>query len=171
MPLKHIFAEDFVTCGRLGKTRGNEGHLKAYFDISAPVPENGDFLFLRIQGLPVPYRIRDIMDKGELALCFSGVDTPEKASALVNAEILQAQIQEDTDRSEFTKELVGFSLWNEQQHIGSVAELREYPGQWMLIVASLDGEKLLVPLVQDWVESVDLDNQEIHMTIPDGLLS
>lgn len=170
MPLKHIFAEDFISSGRLGTTWGNNGHLKSYFDHSSrPVP--GDFLFLKIQGLPVPFQVEDVGDRGDLTVSFSGLDTPEKASFLVNSEILEEKKKSVLELGDLTKEVVGFSIFNEDELIGTVVEMREYPGQWMLVVNTLAKEEALIPLVENWIYSWDTESKELYMTLPDGLLS
>ncbi|HKK89484.1 MAG TPA: hypothetical protein VJ917_11605 [Saprospiraceae bacterium] len=173
MRLKHIFAEDFIPIGRLGKTRGNEGHLKAYFNESFTVPVKGDYLFLSMKGLPVPFRVEDASEKGEFILRFHEFDTPQKAAIFVNAEILQARVKVKDPRSKetLTQAFEEFSLWNNNVQIGIIHEVREYPGQWMLIVKNAEKEELLIPLVEDWIQSVDLESKELHMTLPDGLLS
>lgn len=171
MRLKHIFAEDFISCGRLGKTRGNEGHLKAYFDEAFSPPEKGDFLFLSMKGLPVPFLVEDTMEKGEFIIRFHELDTPQKAAVLVNAEILQARVQDAGNEENSTQEFEGFSLWVQKVQIGVIAEVREYPGQWMLIVNSAERGELLIPLVEDWIQAIDMDSKELHMTLPEGLLS
>ena len=168
---KHIFAEDFIPCGRLGKTRGNEGHLKAYFEETFSPPEKGDFIFLSLNGLPVPFQVEDTEEKGDFILRFHDLDTPQKAAVLVNAEILQARKHDAGSEENATQEFEGFSLWDHKVQIGVITEVREYPGQWMLIVNDATRGELLIPLVEDWIQSIDLKSKELHMTLPKGLLS
>jgi 16S rRNA processing protein RimM len=171
MQPKHILAEDFVPCGRLGKTTGNQGYLKAFFDPSCPIPQKGDFIFLKVHGLPVPFEVTFVGEKGDFLIGFQGLDTPEKASIFVNTEILIEKRLAELNHSEIPKDLVGFSLWEGEYFLGIIIEIKDFPGQLMLIVQGASEEEILVPLVEEWIHSLDLESRKLHMTLPDGLLS
>ena len=55
--------------------------------------------------------------------------------------------------------------------IGTVSEIRENPGQLLLVVKRAEGSgSVLIPLVDEFVESIDEDARVLGMALPEGLL-
>jgi 16S rRNA processing protein RimM len=65
--------------------------------------------------------------------------------------------------------LLGFTLFNEGENLGPIEEVIEQPHQVLLRI-SLDGKEALIPLHDETLESIDRKKQEVHVTLPDGLL-
>ena len=55
--------------------------------------------------------------------------------------------------------------------LGAVSAIEEMPGQTMLEVAAVDGDRtILIPLVDEFVVSMDEDARLIEVDVPSGLL-
>lgn len=54
--------------------------------------------------------------------------------------------------------------------IGSVSRIEENPAHPLLVVTTVEDTEVLVPLVDDFLESVDESAREVHVSLPEGLL-
>ena len=66
--------------------------------------------------------------------------------------------------------LVGWAVRDAREGLlGTVAGIEEKPAQSLLSVACPDGATLLIPLVDEFIASIDEDAREITMELPVGL--
>jgi 16S rRNA processing protein RimM len=105
--------------------------------------------------------------KGRLLLRLAGVETAEDALALTGA-VFQAQ----RDRLQlepgehFDADLVGCELFDSAGvSIGLVSAVEHYPASDMLIV---DGK--MIPMVREFIRTVDTARRRIEVELPEGLL-
>ena len=54
--------------------------------------------------------------------------------------------------------------------LGKVKEVNDATANVLLVVDTPDGDELLVPFVDEFVEEIDQDNKRIVVSLPEGLL-
>ena len=107
-----------------------------------------------------------------LVLKLEGVDDANAASAW-RGRVLEAERTElpALEAGEWwNDELIGLRLLVDGNDVGTVQGLVPTPGQQLLEVERADGEEALIPLVGEWVESLDVSAGELRMQLPAGLL-
>ena len=111
-----IKQDEVYRIGRLGKVHGVKGELTFQVEDDAFDRVEADYLVLDMDGILVPffmeaYRFRS----SESALVtFEGVDTAEKAQALVGREVVFPRaLSDSSDDSASWYEILGFSVIDE----------------------------------------------------------
>ena len=166
----------WIDVADLAKSKNVDGRFDAVAAAGLPfVLEEGDEVALVPPQLDVPRNVvvesvKPISDDSA-EIRFQGVDDADVAQQLVGMHCL---IKRDLlDEGVFES---APALWQEwpviDRHagqIGVVCGIIENPGQDLLEVER-DGGTVLVPLVDEIVESVDVDAGCIYVNLPNGLL-
>lgn len=162
-----------ILLGKIIKISGYEGavavKLEKIFTESIPQMES---VFLEIEGRPVPFFISGSEYSGAdiLKLWFEGYDSDGKISEfagcrifLTSAVILNAPAENDQN-------LTGYKvLMQDNKLIGSISDVLQNNGQWLLDVKSIDNKEILIPFHQDFIISIDNRKKVVIMNLPDGL--
>lgn len=111
---------------------------------------------------------------GRLLLTFAGFDDRTAVEELRN-QILSVDRPDDEqpeDPEEFyDSALVDCSVVNDDgDPIGMVTEVAHLPAHDMLVIRTEDDREVLVPFVEDFVPSIDVEHKRIVITPPEGLL-
>jgi len=99
-----------------------------------------------------------------------GIDTKEAAHRIANRPVWL--VNDDFRRlagKTSAISLLGFTLYNGKDNLGPIEEVIEQPHQLLLRI-TLDGKEALIPLHEDTLDKIDRKKQEVHVTLPDGLL-
>lgn len=169
---------EFEHVGRVGKSRGVNGGVKfvGNTEVFAYLLQQG-FVFIKMKdGSPVPFQIVGAEEKGDYILYLKNVDKPETAKELTGNDILVEQDKYERElapRLDKLKRaetpyalLVGLLLKDETSNFQSIIEdIEKYPQQEMLVLES--GH--LVPLNEEFIQSIDEKAGMIVMELPHGL--
>ncbi len=180
---KRIELKDLRNVGRLGRTHGINGgvvlqwHSPFFFD-SVDLSDS-PFLFLLIDGLPVPFRVTEMEERadGKTVVVFAQLqDVPQP----VSLQGLEVYAHVDIVDEELVVEglcgtydaLVGLTLRSEEGTIvGVICGVEEYSTNVVMDVEREDGTAVLIPLAEDLVVSLPSEElPELVMRIPEGLL-
>lgn len=162
-----------IPVAKILKTHGIKGELNVELTDEAEPDEDfrsGAVVILELDGLDVPFFVGSVRPRGadSLLLTLDDVDSEREAASLVGKTIY---IYADLDNSEemTAGDLIGFSLVavDESEPIGTVEALTELtPGAWYFV---LDGGRL-IPVVDEFILSVDSERREVMVELPEGLL-
>lgn len=158
--------------GYLKKTNGISGELTLNtndgFGESDVMP---DFLFLEIEGLPVPFKIESFRWRADetCVLKFRYVDSKEEAQKYTGCRVLsevEMQAGDDGFNPFFMK---GYALFDQNKHeIGQIEMINDYGGNLVLSVNHQNAE-VLVPFHADLLLSVDQEAKRVVLNIASGL--
>lgn len=164
---------EYVNIGRLVASFGLAGELILKHALGKTQLKNVEALFVEERkGSYLPYFITAVKVKNseELYLKLEGVDTKEAAQRLTtkNVWLLQDDFKKVvSSRSPIA--LLGYLVINDGEPVGPVEEVIEQPHQVLLRV-SFHGNEALLPLHNEILHHIDRDRQEVHVTLPEGLL-
>lgn len=168
--------EEVYKIGTITKTHGVNGELNMSFTDDVFDREDADYVVLKIDGILVPFFLEEYRFRSDnVALVkLEGIDTQQAAAKLCGTDVyfpkaLTSQVQE----GEYTwSYFTGFSLVDSQA--GKVGEITAVDDSTMNIlfeVATPQGDNLLIPAGEDWIDDIDHKERVIYMTLPQGLLS
>ena len=132
-----------------------------------------------MQALGAHGRRRDLVledhwfHKGQVILKFAGVDSISQAEELIGLEIQipATERAELDDGSFYVSDLAGCTLYNAGSAIGQVADVQFGSGEApLLVVRDAGGQEFLVPFAQEYIVETALDQKQILMKLPPGLL-
>lgn len=158
------------TIGRITKTYGFEGAVVVRSESGITVePEQGEPVFVVIDGIPVPFFTREAFSPSPdtLVISFDDYLTAGSVSALKGCPVLIAGEAEDD--STLTG-IEGYLLTDSNSGLsGTIISVLQNPGQLLAIVKFQEGE-VFVPLHPDLIEKTDRKRKIIRMSLPDGLI-
>ena len=167
--------DDLYEIGTLGKPHGVKGEIAFRFSDDVFDRADADYLFVEVDGLPVPFFIEEYRFKSDsLALMkFSGVDTADDAQELNGCSVLFERSQTPDDDLLSWAEIIGYTIIDAStdREVGRLLAVDDTTINLLfeVEVAGTD-EQVLLPAAEELIADVDRDRREIRLTIPDGLL-
>ncbi len=171
--------ENLNQIGRILKSNGSDGEVLAEFDdIDVEDLDSMEPVYIVFDGVPVPFFIDSISQKGQsrAVLRLVDVDSAADAEEMAGRELLSDAFSFEDDDDEFSLDLlVGLRLFSvpdgeEPVLVGKVSDYENIPGNPCLYVRALSGEEKIVPFHEDLVRELDLSSGTLVMTIPEGLI-
>jgi 16S rRNA processing protein RimM len=165
---------DYIHIGRFVATHGVKGELVLKHALGKKTTlKDVKAIFVEEQkGSYLPYFVQPCKAKtqDETLVKLEGIDTKEAAHRIASRPVWL--LDEDFRRlagKTSPISLLGFTLFNEGEKLGPVEEVIEQPHQVLLRI-TLEGKEALIPLHDETLNSIDRKKQEVHVTLPDGLL-
>jgi len=164
----------YINIGRFVATFGVKGELILKHGLGKKTAlKDVEALFVEEQkGSYLPYFVQSskAKDAEEMYVKLEGIDTKEAAHRIANRPVW---LQNDDFRKLADKaspiSLLGYMMINEGEKLGPVEEVIEQPHQVLLRI-TLNGKEALIPLHAETLDKIDRNKQEVHVTLPDGLL-
>jgi 16S rRNA processing protein RimM len=164
---------DCYCLGRITKPWGVKVQLVLFLDVDSPDDYlDLDSAFVEIKGQLVPHFFHIDNINGNKAVATFEDLTPEQAGALVGHELyLPLDLLPKLDGNRFYfHEVVGFRVVDSQHgDIGTIEQVIEYPAQPLFQVMK-NGTEILIPVIDEVIDTVDRQNKTIHITAPNGLI-
>lgn len=156
--------QDIVTIGTIVRTHGKQGELQCRTTNEYWDDAEATFLILRINAIPVPFRVLDWRVKGQdLLFTLKGITTEEQALALVGCEVsmLRSDIANPEEQALLSwQDIVGYRIGE--------ATIEQIDDSTANVLAQLSDGRL-VPLHEDLITDIDHDQRIVTMNLPEGL--
>ncbi|MCR4859697.1 MAG: hypothetical protein K5910_03435 [Bacteroidales bacterium] len=146
------------------KSNGTDGGLLiGVRDIEVGQIDLQEPVFIEFDGLPVPFFIQDLQQRGssKAVIHLNDIDNLQDAEEVVGRALYVEGEWEEEEELDFT----GWTLLDRGREVGTVTGMEPIPGNPCLYVG-----ETLVPLHEDLILSVDPDRQVLDLDLPDGLL-
>ena len=157
-----------ISIGYISRPHSYKGDVQLTLERKIVPLKRDDFLFIKIQGQFIPYKMIGIKGKDdEPILTLEFIDTFDKTEEIIAKEVFTDK-EVLPEESELT--FIGFQVIDKYLGaIGIVQEIVEMPQQLMLLVP-YNGELKYIPLVDDFIDYISPEDKEIVLILPDGLL-
>ena len=161
-----------LTIGRIRKTHGRRGEVAV--EILTDFPDRfqagGELLLSNGTATHTRSLEESRFHKGRMILKFAGMDSITAAETLVG---LWIQVPGSARRAlppgvVYVSDLIGCAVRENGKTLGTVEAIEETGASLLLRVRTEEGE-LLVPFAQEICQRVDVEKQEIHVRLPEGL--
>jgi 16S rRNA processing protein RimM len=166
---------EWFEIGKVHKTHGLAGELKMSIgEAYLPIALEKGYLILRQKGSYIPVFLEGIRGQSPHIVKLESFDSLEEVAAFAGSPVYLRkgdvpEILADAPVDADEDSLAGYTLINEKDQVRlEIVDIREYPMQTML-VASMDGEEVLIPFVPAWVVRKDDGEKAIYMHLPEGL--
>ena len=191
-----ILDSDVFSIGRFTRTHGIHGEIEVHLTDDVFDRGEADYVFLKIDGLYVPFFLEDYRFKGSESALFTldGIDSDTAARELVGHTVyypLDARPAEDEDTISSLRAFTGFRLLIIDRQalaetaeggdetsedgvptleLGTVKHVETTTANTLLTVEVEDGEDVLLPLHDDFVVDYDLRDRYLVLDVPEGLI-
>ena len=110
--------------------------------------------------------------KGNLVLKFVGVDSIDDAEALIGCELQvprseRAQLESGWN---YVSDLVGCTVFDTGCEIGKIEDVQFGTGEAPLLIVVEASKRYEIPYAEAYLENVDLEQKQIQMQLPEGML-
>ncbi len=158
----------FVTIGYITKTHGFDGAVAVRVSAGAQEPKINEPVFIAIDGIPVPFFVRESHYQGgdTMILAFDDYETPESVLMLKGCEVRR---EADKGAPESYLTIEGYIVSDiNSEFTGEIVSVVEQPHQ-ILATVMAGGRELLIPLHSDLIVSINHRKKKIVLSLPDGL--
>ncbi len=167
--------EDCFYLGHISRKHGYKGEVIAVFDTDQKENYNElESVLVETHGELVPFFIEEmaVNSKGHFILRFEDTNSEEAAEALIGRELyLPIDILPPLQgKSFYFHEVVGFEMMDhEAGFIGICEGVIDQSAQPIFLIRQNELE-ILVPAVDEFIESIDRKGRKIFLKTPPGLL-
>ena len=175
-----MLSEDLmVKAGRILKTFGRNGQLRCQIqDEFEGLFKKGNFIWLEVDGLKVPFLITQFVRQHKPLICFANIETEHQATLISGSWIYLKRSDFRTsewpviEAETLTYATVeGYRVYfSGNNKSGIITQVQQYPGQEMAFV-KLDGNEeneLLIPLVEEFIVTINDSHKSIEFAVPEG---
>jgi 16S rRNA processing protein RimM len=110
--------------------------------------------------------------KSYLVLKFAGIDSISDAEELIGCELQVPRRQRAQLESgwTFVSDLVGCAVFDGGHEIGRIEDVRFGAGEAPLLIVKAGSKEYEIPYAEAYLESVSLEQKQIKMRLPEGML-
>lgn len=166
----------YIKVGKIYKTHGLKGELKAGFNEAyLSQAQHVKTYFVEIKNDMVPYFVKSLkaQNDGSFYIYFEDVNNVDDAKRIVNKPIF---VREE-DISMFDEEdnfiipfAIGFQMvTSRNKKLGTIIDIMDSGHQYLAKII-YDKKELLIPIIDEWLVDIDVQNKILKVRLPEGLL-
>lgn len=154
----------YIEAGEIVTTHGVRGDMKVL-----PWSDGPDFLceFNRVRIAGKDYNVEACrIQKNCNLLKLQGIDTMEDAQAL-HGKTVEVYREDISDEVIFAAELIGVSVFEEENELGKITDVLDYPGNKVYVVRG--DHEYMIPAVKQFVLETDIQNEIMRVRLIEGM--
>lgn len=165
---------EMLPAGRVVKLFGVKGEVTV--ELYDAFPDNFDLeepVFVTIDSLPVPLYFEQFRRRGRTGAVavFADMDTSRRAAELTGKTFcLNCSTPNTGSEQDGLQELIGFSAMLAEGISGRITDFIGSGLNPLFEVETADGEKILIPAVEEFIAGADFESRTIEFSLPEGLL-
>lgn len=166
---------DCYRLGSIAKLHSYKGEVTIYLDVDDPLEyKNLESVFVEYDNKLVPFFLEriQIRPKGFAVVKFMDIETERQAQKLVKCGLyMPLETLPELDQNEFYyHEIEGFDVVDEEHGaIGKVIRVMDLSNN-PLIAVEFNGQELLIPKQDQFIQQVDKDKRTLYVKAPEGLI-
>jgi 16S rRNA processing protein RimM len=170
-----IKRDEIIRIGQFNKPHGLNGEISFTFTDDIFDREESPYIVCPIDGIFVPFFIEEYRFRSDSSALFKlvDVDTAEQAKMFTNLEVYYPKKYIDDDESfESGKDyFLDYKVFDaEYGELGVITSIDDSTVNVLFVIEKDDEDDILVPAVDEYVESINHKKKEIHLKLPHGFL-
>ncbi|XMB67389.1 ribosome maturation factor RimM [Mycoplasmatota bacterium zrk1] len=162
---------EFIKFGKLVNTHGLRGEVKinSKSDFKSERFKKGNKLYID-KSIEVTVKSHRTHKNLDLVMFeeYSNINDVEKYKGL-DVFVKKDNIKKLDEDEYYFFELEGLDVFENNQYLGKVKEIRENPANPILIL-STESKDVMIPFVSEFIIKVDIDNSRIDISTIEGML-
>lgn len=165
---------DRLEVGKIVNTHGLRGEVKIVTWTDYPeVFENLEYVYAKKKKEELKLSIKQIKyQKNNIIVKFSEINSIDEAETFKNC-VLTAEremLGELPEGTYYIADLIGCEVFDEEdKHLGKVSDVFNTGANDIYAVSAPERKDLLIPVTDETVISVDIENKKIIVNLPEGL--
>ena len=178
--MRELDTSTLIEAGHFNKPHGIKGEISATLTIDGIDLADVEALFVEMDGITVPFFIDGLRPRSAdtWLLKIDGIDTEEKARgfagktfSLLPGDVPDADAFDPDADGFYASDLIGFAMTDsEAGDLGTVEDVNDTTANVLFVVRRPDGQELLVPVADEFIDSIDPDSRIIYTTLPESLV-
>ncbi len=170
-----MLLEECFQLGHISRLHGYKGAVVAFFDTDRPEAYTTlESVLIENDGELIPFFIEELSrnSKGHFILKFEDLE-PDQAESYIGAELyLPLNLLPPLSGKKFYfHEVLNFSVYDKNEGlIGTLEAMLDSGAQPLFKILNAEQKEILVPAIDDFIESIEREKKEIHLILPEGLL-
>lgn len=166
--------KDTYFLGKITRTHGLKGNVVLKLDTDQPEMYNElQGVFIEINGLLVPFFVENQQwTKDNSKIISFKNSSPQLVEQVLNRDVYLplSTLPPLTGKQFYYHEVIGFRIMEQDGSVcGKIKEINDQTAQHYFIL-DLEGKEIIIPIIKDWILTVERENQTIIMQLPDGLM-
>lgn len=171
-----ISAKEITEIGNFLKPHGIKGEIAAEMDIEGDDILSLSCIICDMEGIYVPFFIDSVRSKGRdtVLLTIDGVSDEKQASAFngktIYAKSDEISLPEESDGL-YVTDMAGFTILTpDGETVGTIDMIDDSTANILFITRTPEGNTVYIPAAEEFIESLDVENKNLVMDLPEGLL-
>lgn len=174
-----IRLSEIAEIGHFNKPHGIKGEISVSLDTDVDLNDI-KCIIISIDGIFVPFFIKSVRPKtaDTSLITIDGIESEEQAQEFVNRSlyIRRCDLPEDEDLTDedgfYASDLIGFEIKDiNAGNIGVINDVNDTTSNILFVVNTAEGKELLIPVADEFILSVDLENEIVETDIPSEILT
>lgn len=167
--------DEVFSIGRFTRTHGVNGELAMSFSDDVFDRTECPYLVCSIDGILVPFFLEEYRFKSDTTalIKFERIDSVEQARAFVGREVFfPKKWVGDEEPDDYTWQyFLGFAVQDVRLGtVGTVVGVDDSTLNTLFLVGRPDGTECMIPVHEDFIETIDHQGRSILFRLPDGLI-
>tara|TARA_B100000989_G_C19310430_1_gene372297 strand:+ start:95 stop:619 length:525 start_codon:yes stop_codon:yes gene_type:complete len=130
--------------------------------------------FIEIDGQFVPFKVKQLSKHKSklLRVKLNDVDSESKAISLIKKDVYMpiADLPRSENKKFYFNEIIGYKMIDiKTGYLGKVVTVDTQTPQLIAMVKNQKNVEIIIPIVDDFIEKIDSINNEITVSLPEGL--
>lgn len=164
---------EFLQTGKIIKTVGLKGELKLISTtfFAEERYKKGNKVYIFVNDKYKQFTVKNYRTYGGFDfLILSNIDSIELANNYIGLEIFINKNESTLKEGlYYYDDLKGCDVFFNENYVGTVEKIEEFPAQDTLLVKKENGKKLLIPFVDAFIKKVEITKKRIEVTLIDGM--
>lgn len=167
--------KDCFYVGKIVRKHSFKGEVVAKLDTDEPeLYQNLESVLLDFSNQLVPFFIKkSLLQKGnQLRISFEDINDEAAADSIMGAGLYLPLelLPKLTGNKFYFHEIIGFSVYDTQHgNIGVIRKINDQSAQPLFVIEA-NGKEILIPMIDEFIKTVDRENQQITIDTPQGLI-
>lgn len=166
--------EDCYFLGKITRKHGLSGQVVLKLDTDQPEFYNKmESIFIEINGLLVPFFIETQKWQKNISKLITLKNATEKTvEQILGKDVYMplSTLPKLEGNQFYYHEVIDFEILDENENsFGKIQSVNDNTPQHYFIL-DFKGQEIVVPVIKDWILSVDRESKKIKMQLPEGLL-
>tara|TARA_B100001093_G_scaffold164466_1_gene156910 strand:+ start:84 stop:608 length:525 start_codon:yes stop_codon:yes gene_type:complete len=166
--------QDYHYLGKIVSKFSFKGEILIKLETKELADHKFSSFFLELNGQLVPHKVEKLSKHKSMLLRvkLNDIDSESEAISLIKKDVYlpTADLPRSDNKKFYFNEIIGHKMIDKKTgYVGKVVTIDAQTPQLIAMVKNQKDVEIIIPLVDDFIEKIDSINNEIIVSLPDGL--
>ena len=166
--------QDYHYLGKIVSKFSFKGEILIKLETKELADHKFSSFFLELNGQLVPHKVEKLSKHKSMLLRvkLSDIDSESETISLIKKDVYlpTADLPRSDNKKFYFNEIIGHKMIDKKTgYVGKVVTIDAQTPQLIAMVKNQKDVEIIIPLVDDFIEKIDSINNEIIVSLPDGL--